>query len=604
MKKISSSLTILFILSCSSVFVKENIYKPGDELVYVVNLNDRDDDLFDVHLYVNNLETTNAVYQFAASAPGTYQTMDMGRYVRLFTAYDQKGSKITSQHISTNQWEISEPEKVESIHYQIAETWDTPVDSNQIYPMCGTSIEADHVLINGQAVFGYPTGMQKRASKIKLIYPASWTVGTALNLDSDGFFEADDYDQIVDSPILTGVLTEAALDVRGTKIEVFVYSENGLIVAKEILNRVDEILNAAADFTNGLPVDRYTFLFNYENHDFPGGGAWEHNYSSIYALNETPIESQRNLPRVMAHEFFHIITPLNLHSELIEHFNFVHPQPSEHLWLYEATTEWAAQIMQLRAGLMDLSQYLEILSHKLKTSDQYRKDYSLSELSLNSFSKQDKGEYVNIYYRGAIIAGLLDIKLLELSNGQRGLREVINELSKVYGPEKAFDERNFFNTFTDFTYPEVADFINRYIKKAETLPVADYFSKLGITYIEEQETGKIDTTRGYSIGFDGTNFIVKVVDTLLMKQGLKENDIIKEINGQAISLKNIRSLVKEIDNVPIKKSYSIKISEAGSDSLLTLKKITTPNVIKHTFLIDENPGENQLAMRNAWLKNL
>ena len=121
---------------------------------------------------------------------------------------------------------------------------------------------------------------------------------------------------------------------------------------------------------------------------------------------------------------------------------------------------------------------------------------------------------------------------------------------------------------------------------------------------KEQETGKIDTTRGYSIGFDGTNFIAKVVDTLLMKQGLNENDIIKEINGQAISLKNIRSLVKEIDNVPIKKSYSIKISNNGSDLVLTLNKITKPNVIKHTFLIDENPGEKQLALRNVWLKNL
>ena len=153
MKKISFSLILLFIISCSSFLVKENIYTPGDELVYVVNLNEREDDLFEVHLYVNNLDSTNAVYQFAASAPGTYQTMDMGRYVKSFTAYDQNGNRISSQHISTNQWEISEPEKVESIYYQIAETWDTPVDSNQIYPMCGTSIEADHVLINGQGPY-------------------------------------------------------------------------------------------------------------------------------------------------------------------------------------------------------------------------------------------------------------------------------------------------------------------------------------------------------------------------------------------------------------------------------------------------------------------
>ena len=45
MKKISFSLILLFIISCSSFLVKENIYTPGDELVYVVNLNDREDDI-------------------------------------------------------------------------------------------------------------------------------------------------------------------------------------------------------------------------------------------------------------------------------------------------------------------------------------------------------------------------------------------------------------------------------------------------------------------------------------------------------------------------------------------------------------------------------
>ena len=52
---------------------------------------------------------------------------------------------------------------------------------------------------------------------------------------------------------------------------------------------------------------------------------------------------------IAAHEFFHIVTPLNIHSEIIEHFNFVTPVPSQHLWLYEGTTEWAAHAMQFRS---------------------------------------------------------------------------------------------------------------------------------------------------------------------------------------------------------------------------------------------------------------
>ena len=73
---------------------------------------------------------------------------------------------------------------------------------------------------------------------------------------------------------------------------------------------------------------------------------------------------------IAAHEFFHIVTPLNIHSEIIEHFNFVTPVPSRHLWLYEGTTEWAAHAMQLRAGLKTPEAYLQTQIRKMQIDRQ------------------------------------------------------------------------------------------------------------------------------------------------------------------------------------------------------------------------------------------
>ncbi|WP_240410350.1 M61 family metallopeptidase [Hymenobacter oligotrophus] len=131
-----------------------------------------------------------------------------------------------------------------------------------------------------------------------------------------------------------------------------------------------------------------------------------------------------------AHEFFHIVTPLNIHSEIIERFNFVQPTGSQHLWLYEGTTEWAAHMMQLRGGLITLDEYLATLRNKVGYS-QERADttYSLKRLGLNSFSDEGQQQYGNIYQRGALTASLLDLRLLELSGGKRGLREVLLELA-------------------------------------------------------------------------------------------------------------------------------------------------------------------------------
>src|SRR3989339_967032 len=448
---------------------------------FYVNLNDRSDDLFKVTLVPEKLSDQNKIYQFASTAPGTYQKMDIGKYVRSFKAFDDKGNELDSKQISTNQWELEEPAKTAKLVYTIAETWDTPVKENTIYAMCGTSLENDHALINGQCVFGYFHGMQKTPIKIKLDYPKEWLAGSALSLDKDGFYDAPDYDYVVDSPILLGNLTKATTKIENTSVDVYTYSKTGKVSSDQLLILLEDILTATSQFTQGLPVNRYTFLFHFENFS---AGAWEHNLSSEYVFNEVPLEGNvaKEIKSVAAHEFYHVITPLNIHSELVGNFNFEKPTMSQHIWLYEGVTEWASDILQLRDYLTSLDDYLAEIKTKLFMNDNYDQAISLVDLSLHSTEKQD--QYGNIYQKGAVVACLLDIRLLELSKGKMGLREVINQLYKDYGANKAFSEKDFFDEFVKRTYPEIADFINRYIKGTGKLPIAEYFGKLGIDYTE------------------------------------------------------------------------------------------------------------------------
>ncbi len=459
-----------------------------DALHYEIDLNDRSDDSFKVKLRVKNLGPENDIYQFASTAPGTYQVMDIGRYVRNFTVLDKKGKEISTEKISTNQWKISQPEKVAEIQYHIAETWDTPVEEHNIYLMCGSSLEEDHALINGQTVFGYPQGMQNTPLAIAIKYPENWLVGTALEKNQTGEFLADDYDHIVDSPILLGRLTQASTQVQGANIEIYTYSKTDKIQSEQLLGAMQEMLNAAGAFIEDFPVDRYTFLFHFED---KGAGAWEHSYSSEYVMQEVDYTAEygQKITDIAAHEFFHVITPLNIHSEIIEDFDFVTPTPSQHLWLYEGTTEWASHIMQLRYdGLYNLEDYLAVLAQKVFVDRKFfDQDYSLVKLSKTSYTPEGQKQYGNIYYRGALVAGLLDIRLLELSGGKKGLREVINELAQKYGKEKAFPEEDFFKIFTEMTYPEIADFFDKYVKNANPLPHEEYYGKLGFEFKEGED---------------------------------------------------------------------------------------------------------------------
>ena len=188
-------------------------------------------------------------------------------------------------------------------------------------------------------------------------------------------------------------------------------------------------------------MDRYTFLYHFE--DQPAG-AWEHSLSSEYVLQEGEFTDSvgRQVTDIAAHEFFHIVTPLNIHSEIIEHFNFVTPVPSQHLWLYEGTTEWAAHAMQLRSGLKSPRSTWRSRSRRCRsTGPRSTRTYSLRELALTSYSDSGQAQYGNIYMRGALTAGLLDIRLLELSHGQQGLQDLVLELPASSGSGARFPSR-------------------------------------------------------------------------------------------------------------------------------------------------------------------
>jgi predicted metalloprotease with PDZ domain len=590
------------LLACSSLTTPVWAAGPAP-LVYEVDLNNRADDQFKVTLHVDGLKPENAVYQFASTAPGTYQVMDIGRFVRSFQAFDKKGKELKTEQVSTNQWKIEQPNQVRQIRYQIAETWDTPVKKDVIYRMCGTSIEQDHALINGQGVFGFPQGMQATPLAVKINYPMEWTVGTALEKNKDGYFLADSYDRIVDSPILLGRLTRAETTVGGAAVEMYTYSKTDQVTSEQLLNSMQSMLQAAGKFLKTLPVKRYTFLYHFEDESW---GAWEHSYSSEYIFKETPFSPRlaETVTSIAAHEFFHVVTPLNIHSELIQQFNFVTPTPSAHLWLYEGVTEWANGAMRLRGGLTDLPAYCDELSQKVKIDQQLDTTYSLLKLALTCYTPEGQKQYGNIYNRGALVAGLLDIRLLELSGGQRGLREVINELTTTYGPNRPFPDKEFFDIFAQKTYPEITDFFNRYVKNAEHLPLQEYFGKIGILYKPVFATGKKLPSLGMRPFPVNDTLRLKQVSEPLRQAGIQENDEWIAFNQQTIDQSTLPTVREQIRGLKAGDPYELTVRRNGQPVTIKATMQEIDEVNRYVFEPNPQATPQQLALRERWQKNL
>ena len=606
MKKLFLILSILYFAGCGTQEV--TIGESSPKIVYNVDVTHYEDDLFHVTVFADGLSEENNIYNMPATVPGTYNVFNFGRFVKTFKAFDKKGNELASEQISVNQWKISNADKLAKIAYDVEDTFDADIKENDVMPMGGTGIENDFIVMNTFGVLGFFEGLQSNPVELKIDYKSNWTIGTSLNVNDQGYYIAETYDRLADSPVLLGDLTVASTMVNDIKVGVYVYSADTSITADKIMKMADEVLQSAGNFIGYSQVKNYNFLFclmdmeTFTRNSFHGAGALEHSYSSLFTY---PARGSFSNSRQddMAHEFMHILTPLNLHSNIIQPFNFMIPTASEHIWLYEGVTEWVSDIMQLRSGLITTDKYLERFSQKLNMSDRLHQDISLTQLSMEVYSDQAVTDFINFYNKGAVTAALLDIRLLELSNGTRGLREVLLELLEKYGKYKPFPENEFFDIIVNITYPEIEQFINDYIKGTKPLPYTEYTEKLGFNYIAERPSDDPKPTFGVRLSLSDDNRLKLFgVSEEAYNAGLREDDIIVKVLGKELSMQNARQVFHDITAMNVGDSVDVVVERDSKK--IDVKVILQQRIDHHIFENMDEFTPEQKMLRNAWTRNL
>jgi predicted metalloprotease with PDZ domain len=236
---------------------------------------------------------------------------------------------------------------------------------------------------------------------------------------------------------------------------------------------------------------------------------------------------------------------------------------------------------------------------QLITSEYFKKDMSLRDLSINAYKYPD--QYQNIYEKGPVTAALLDIYLLKLSDGKKGLREIILELSKKYGVHKTFNEDTFFDEIVSMTYPEIRTFIDKYIIHAEPLPLKEYFGWLGIDYEEFKgiDSSKIELGFGVSVA-NNRIVVANVPDTL--KTEMRDGDIINKLYDTPITLETAQTAFMMLHGKKPGDVIKLVLTRDGKDFNVLWK--LPPAQKKHIFEMLQSPTPEQLSLREAWLKNL
>lgn len=497
---------LLLFLGISNFTVFSQAPTPGStpstqkQYSYKVNLKDCKKDRLLVELEVPLLPDKELWFRFPKTVPGIYAELNFGKAVDSLWALDEKGKKVNVIRSDSNSWKMSNAIPVKRILYRVNDNWDDFTSYNRgIYKSPGSTFNAsDNFLINNNSIFGYFEGYDKipiivSYEKLPIHYAAT-SLTKKEETSSRVIFRATDYHQLVDSPILFSKPDTTTIWLGSTKIMIACYSTTGEKISKNIATHITPTLAYQKAYLGGaLPVKDYTFILYHQGTKDSSSlmsDGLEHGQSTVILFNMVLVKEALNriVNSMASHEFFHTVIPLALHSEEIENYSFNDVKLSKHLWLYEGMTEYFtihAPVIQKAEGLLEFTQKLD---GKINGMKSFIDTIALTDLSLSSFTRQD--QYLNIYEKGALACLCMDIRLRELSAGKYGVQNLVQDLMGVYGKNKPFKDNELFDKIVQLSgQKEIRDFIQRYLEGKESLPLKEYFEKVGFKF---GENGRIE----------------------------------------------------------------------------------------------------------------
>lgn len=600
----------LFFGAISSIFGQ-------DKYSFYMDLNKISNDLIEVTLETPAVKESKIIYNMPKIVPGTYQIYDFGQYVMDFQAFDVNGKSLYVNRLDDNRWEIHDADKMKKIAYWVEDTWDANVDE-LVFEPGGTNIEENqNVVLNNHGFFGYFDNMKNLTYELNITRPVDFYGSTGLTnittTDNTDKFTIDNYMDLVDSPIMYNQPDTVTFKIAETAILVSVYSKNKVAPAEVLAKDIKGILEAQKEYLGGkLPVDKYAFIiYLYEGVSGSGGsGALEHSYSSFYYLPEMdPARLSGFLVDVAAHEFFHIVTPLNIHSEEIGNFDYINPKMSKHLWLYEGVTEYFANHVQVYQNMITPEAYFDVLMDKMATAEGFKDDLPFTKMSLGALDAH-QDQYMNVYNKGALIGLCLDILIREQTSGKKGLKDLMLMLSEEYGKDVSFKDDELFDKIAQLISPELRAFFANYVEGSKPLPFEEVLAKVGVDF-KTDVTVKEVGFGGATIGFNMETqrlFVMDVAD--LNKFGkklkMKINDEIIAINGKELSLDNLEDVIIDYqtntkDGEKVEILVERKVKGKTTQVLLKAKAIQTEATQDYFMAINPNATEQQVQLRKTWL---
>ncbi|PJB20557.1 MAG: peptidase M61 [Flavobacteriaceae bacterium CG_4_9_14_3_um_filter_33_16] len=626
-KVVSFLFAALLFASCSSTKNAGNDLAVSLPITTQIDLSKVINDKVPVTINPGRFTTESVTYHLPKVVQGTYSVSDFGKYIDDFKAFDYKGNELLFNKTDTNTWVINGATNLDYITYYVNDTFDVEVTGviggDTPFSPAGTNIESDNYVLNLHGFIGYFDSLKNNQYTLDVTAPNDFIRSSALQkvdakTSSDGknittSYAATRYFDITDNPMMYGNLSVEEFQVGNIKVVLSVYSPNKTHSAASLKDAMYKMMQAQKTFLgdiNSTPrYDIFLYLSDGEKESPKGFGALEHHTSTVVVMPEAMPEDalEESLIETVSHEFFHIVSPLSVHSEDVHYFDYNNPTFSKHLWMYEGVTEYFANLFQINQGLISEEEFYSKMMGKIQTSSQMNDSMSFTEMSENVLDEPYSKQYYNVYQKGALIGMCVDILMREGSNGQRGILSLMKELSNKYGKNKPFEDDKLFEDIQAMTYPSLKAFFDKHVIGTTPIDYNEFLNKVGLEINEGKvETNYIQNAGALIISGDGQKGTIFFTDLVLdnsfwVEQGVQPNDVIKEIDGEPMTLQNANQILQNVFMWKPGKDIEVKLDRNGEE--IIIKTITTPSYTMGKGIMPKsNATQAEISLKEAWLK--
>ncbi len=435
--------------------------------------------------------------------PGSYLVREFSKHLQHLTA-QQGPSAVPLTQLDKCSWQAS------------CDTREPLVLSYQVYAFDNSVrtawLDSQRGFFNGTSLCLRVHGQEDAPHQLTLSQaglPESWQAATALaaqNVSERGFgdYLATNYDELVDSPVELGQFWSGSFVAAGIPHRFIVAGAPPSFDGTRLLADTQAICEAEISFWHGeqatqAPHAHYLFMLNAVS---DGYGGLEHRSSTALICKRAdlprlgqvttgqPSEGYTTLLGLISHEYFHTWNVKRLRPAEFARYHYAQENYTELLWFFEGFTSYFDDLLLHRAGLIDTTHYLKLLSKTINVVLQTpgRKVQSVAQASFDAWVKyyrQDENTAnatVSYYTKGSLVALCLDLSLRQ--GGKTSLDAVMRALWQCCqgGP---MTQDDVLTVLADLSGESFAERLQQWVHGIGELPLKTVLEPHGICYQEE-----------------------------------------------------------------------------------------------------------------------